>query len=594
MGRGEEVVVTEMSFPWLPATRPRIRRLRAKAATTPGRLRLAMAAVVLAALLAGLAIGALDNGAARRSQRRRHARRAADGASRWPVRVAVGRRRHRCDDVPHRRRRAARPARALPRRPARREPSARGARTSRARVASRPPRSPPSRPSSRLQRPRGDRARQQSPGLPGRRRLPAPGVGPHARADPAGGRTAVRGRGAAPRRPSARRHGLGRADRRCCSRGRRRAGGARARQVFARAPDAPPLQRPAGRRDRRARGRHGLGLDRAWRRRTARSARAQRDGSDSVQILSAARILALRAQADESLALVARGGGDQYVTDFDNVDGLARTAERPAGRRGAAGARGRARPPPSQALTPDWRDLRAAHMRVAPLEADGQFGDAVHLAVGAGAREAALADRAQPRVRRADRRCPAALRRTAAGDARSALAGLAVGIPLLARCLRGARARRPPDATQRVPMSRRRRQLSRPVALAALAGGARRLRHRPPTTRSATALAALATPLPPRRRVRLATPTAPASCGDPTASLRPPARCRRPAPCRRAASWRGSAGAAGSSPASTRTRCSSAYLQPVDGPHRGLRGRPRCARSRGRSSATRTASSCAR
>ena len=38
---------------------------------------------------------------------------------------------------------------------------------------------------------------------------------------------------------------------------------------------------------------------------------AQRTGSDSVQVLSAARILALRAQADESLALVARGGGDQ-------------------------------------------------------------------------------------------------------------------------------------------------------------------------------------------------------------------------------------------------------------------------------------------
>ena len=46
---------------------------------------------------------------------------------------------------------------------------------------------------------------------------------------------------------------------------------------------------------------------------------AQRMGSDSVQVLSAARILALRAQADESLALVARGGGDQYLTDFDAV-----------------------------------------------------------------------------------------------------------------------------------------------------------------------------------------------------------------------------------------------------------------------------------
>ena len=34
-------------------------------------------------------------------------------------------------------------------------------------------------------------------------------------------------------------------------------------------------------------------------------------------MLSAARVLALRAQADEGLALAARGGGDASLADFD-------------------------------------------------------------------------------------------------------------------------------------------------------------------------------------------------------------------------------------------------------------------------------------
>ena len=46
---------------------------------------------------------------------------------------------------------------------------------------------------------------------------------------------------------------------------------------------------------------------------------AQRKGSDSVQVLSAVRFLALRAQRDEGLALVARGGGTQDQKDFDTV-----------------------------------------------------------------------------------------------------------------------------------------------------------------------------------------------------------------------------------------------------------------------------------
>jgi hypothetical protein len=48
-------------------------------------------------------------------------------------------------------------------------------------------------------------------------------------------------------------------------------------------------------------------------------ARAQRQGSDPVEILSATRILAARAQSDESLTLAARGGDAQHAADFDAV-----------------------------------------------------------------------------------------------------------------------------------------------------------------------------------------------------------------------------------------------------------------------------------
>jgi hypothetical protein len=157
--------------------------------------------------------------------------------------------------------------------------------------------------------------------------------------------------------------------------------------------------------------------------------RAQRDGSDAVQVLSAARILWLRVQADESLALVARGSGPQYVDDVDRVlalleppQGLLAMASRLAARTGSeAGVRD---------LTGTLGAIRAQHARVARLEKAGDYGAAIRLAVGGGSREAALGDRLNRRfgalLSEAQRRF-----QVAADDARSALSGLAVGIPLL-------------------------------------------------------------------------------------------------------------------------------------------------------------------
>ena len=45
--------------------------------------------------------------------------------------------------------------------------------------------------------------------------------------------------------------------------------------------------------------------------------RAQRNGSDQMQVLSAARFLTLRAQSDDNLAHVERSAGDTYLEDFD-------------------------------------------------------------------------------------------------------------------------------------------------------------------------------------------------------------------------------------------------------------------------------------
>ena len=161
---------------------------------------------------------------------------------------------------------------------------------------------------------------------------------------------------------------------------------------------------------------------------SARSAlmRSQRDGSDSVQILSAAHILALRAQADESLALVARGSGEQYLNDFDQVDGL---LQPPSGLlRDAAGPAGSGAA--LRALAATWSATRDEHARVARREHQGDFGPAVALAVGPQSREARLFDRLN---RGFDAPIAAAQRRFdhAAHDARSALTGLAIGIPLL-------------------------------------------------------------------------------------------------------------------------------------------------------------------
>ena len=56
---------------------------------------------------------------------------------------------------------------------------------------------------------------------------------------------------------------------------------------------------------------------------------ARRQGSDATAQLASARILAVRAQADESLALIARGSGTSFSKDFDEVTSRLRGRNHP-------------------------------------------------------------------------------------------------------------------------------------------------------------------------------------------------------------------------------------------------------------------------
>jgi hypothetical protein len=109
---------------------------------------------------------------------------------------------------------------------------------------------------------------------------------------------------------------------------------------------------------------------------------AQHKGSDPVQLLSSARILVSRAQADENLALVARGSGSQYLADFDVV---IKTLGPAAGSSGLLAEADRSVPASSLQLVGTGGPYAAylhAHAAVVTAETSGHFSDAVKIATG--------------------------------------------------------------------------------------------------------------------------------------------------------------------------------------------------------------------
>src|SRR5262249_27394664 len=112
--------------------------------------------------------------------------------------------------------------------------------------------------------------------------------------------------------------------------------------------------------------------------------------SDALQVLSAARILALQAQSDDNLALIQRGTGAAYVEDFSKVTGdlhgLLRYAQRIATRTGS-GSRLRG-------IRDDLGRVVATHEQVRKLDDGGDYQTAVNLQIGDGSSNAQRLDAA--------------------------------------------------------------------------------------------------------------------------------------------------------------------------------------------------------
>jgi hypothetical protein len=135
---------------------------------------------------------------------------------------------------------------------------------------------------------------------------------------------------------------------------------------------------------------------------------AQRRGSDSVELLSAANVLLSRAQGDLSLALVNRGTDQTDPRDFARV----RQELTSSGLANLVGS--------------GFPAYLALAKRLQGLESDGQLQPAINLAPAAGDIADNLNRGLQSRIDAAQKRFE-----SSAADASSALSGLGLAIPLV-------------------------------------------------------------------------------------------------------------------------------------------------------------------
>jgi hypothetical protein len=157
--------------------------------------------------------------------------------------------------------------------------------------------------------------------------------------------------------------------------------------------------------------------------------RAQRNGSDTVQLLSAGRILALQAQSDEDLVLSERGSANDRVADFDALmkrlggtdgsGGLLGDARVVASRRGDTGAVDEARR--------RFRTVMGQHTAVRTADDDSRYIDAVHQATTTEAEAFTALDRSlRSEIAAAQRRLEAQV-----ADAQRGFDVLTLAVPLL-------------------------------------------------------------------------------------------------------------------------------------------------------------------
>jgi hypothetical protein len=158
--------------------------------------------------------------------------------------------------------------------------------------------------------------------------------------------------------------------------------------------------------------------------------RAQQRGSDSVEVLSSARILTLRAQNNENLALIERGTGDVYRTESARIMGVLGGKDGKSGLLGYAGtiADRTGDGARIRSLAPQFKTLRHLHSQVGKRDDDGKYTEAVRLSVGP---QLASVDQLQQALQSDINRSQVRLA-SAAQDARSGFGPLEVGIPVFA------------------------------------------------------------------------------------------------------------------------------------------------------------------
>jgi hypothetical protein len=158
--------------------------------------------------------------------------------------------------------------------------------------------------------------------------------------------------------------------------------------------------------------------------------RAQRDGSDSVEVLTASRVLLSRAQSDQSLTLVGRGSDEASPADFQKVmsvlspkGGMLAVVGPLAARTGTG--------QDAQRLAQEFADYRNQAGKVTALQDSGRIGDAIKLAVADAASPSSPAARLSSDLA-AQANAAQARFQSQAADATSALSGLEIAIPVLA------------------------------------------------------------------------------------------------------------------------------------------------------------------
>jgi len=149
---------------------------------------------------------------------------------------------------------------------------------------------------------------------------------------------------------------------------------------------------------------------------------AQQDGSDTMQLVAAARILTLRASSDESQALIERGTGQSFYDDFDALVPRTETLLSHATADAVPGARSAIRDARSQFDT-----FVDAHKVIEDADTNGDYDTAVHQSTDEQfARVQALDDSYRHTIAEARDRLE-----SHADDARAGFGALAIGIPLL-------------------------------------------------------------------------------------------------------------------------------------------------------------------